>query len=199
MLDPPPERSVCGGQVNGPLVWVNATWHGRSTSFSGESGCNWPGGTALGVYWAAATHNSRALAAFEPRLRCDDDPVLLSKPTPWQSVAACTHGRWTARTERLIRLAEQTPPLPGLRPRTLFPHDIGTRRCEIQAGTLGTPAIDGLCGVNVTHVWKQPQVTLVETWGTGRRINRHTWHVTITHGQPHLAAQNGRVPPQFAE
>lgn len=177
MLDPGRRRSVCAGAVGAPILTVSSTRRGRPTSFAGQPGCGWPGGTALAVYWAAASRDVRTLELLEPRLRCDDDPALLAEPTPWRSVFACTHGLWTPRTARLIRIAERVPAIAELRPRSLFPAQIGTRRCRIHGG--------GLCEVEVTHVWSSPRVAFTESWSSGRR----TWVVTIAHGRGRLTAR----------
>lgn len=197
MLDPGRSRSVCAGAVNGPVLSVSSNRHGTHTSFSGEPGCDWPGGTGLLVYWAASLHDTRMLSRAEPRLRCDDDPQLLSRPTPWRSVFACTHGLWTPRTAKLIALAEQVPPISWLTPRTLFPPEIGTRRCLIDGGGLGRHKLDGRCEVNVTHVWRRPQVTFTESWPAGHVTRRHTWVMTVASGAATLTKQNGPVAPQF--
>jgi hypothetical protein len=197
MLDPPRSRSVCAGAVNGPVVSVSSNWNGRRASFAGEPGCDWPGGTGLAVYWAAVDKDEHALGQFEPRLRCDDDPTLLAKPTPWRSVFACTHGLWTPRTAKLIRIAEQVPPIPGLAPRSLFPQQIGTRRCRILAGGEGVRHLAGSCEVNVTRVWDHPRVSLTENWSAGSGMRRHTWVVTIVGNKGKLTGQRGPVAPQF--
>jgi hypothetical protein len=93
MLNPHAPLSTCGGMVNGPAVVVRATAARRHGHFAGQPFCGWPGGTALGIYFSAATHDLRTLARVEPRLRCDDDPELLRRPTPWHRVDACLHGR----------------------------------------------------------------------------------------------------------
>jgi hypothetical protein len=193
MLSPGRARSLCGGRIFGPAIEVNATWNGRTSSFGGQPGCGWPGGAALAVYWAASIRDTKSLSIFEPRLRCDDDPTLLAMPPRWPSVAACMHGLWTPRTERLIRVAERVPPLAGLTPRALFPHDIGVRRCALHAGGPKLRTIDGLCGVNVKDVWSTPEVILTEAWA-GRR---HSWRVKILAGVPRLVGQTGPVPPQL--
>lgn len=167
MLAPGHARSVCGGTVFGPVVSVSSS----RGSFSGEPGCGWPGGTALEVYWAATRDDRHVLDLMEPRLRCDEDPRLVVKDTPWSMVVACVHGRWTPRTERMIRLAKRV--LPAGR-RSLFPRDVGTASCAVGA--------QGLCGVNVTHLWATPRVTFAERSGRSRR----RWVVTITHGTPRM-------------
>jgi hypothetical protein len=198
MLSPGRSRSVCLGPVFGPVLSVSGTLNGHSSSFSGEPACDWPGGTALAIYWAASTQNTQLLTMMEPRLRCDDDPKLLAMPAPWASIAACVHGLWTPRSERLIRVAEQVAPLAGLNARQLFPHDIGVQRCAIHAGGLGLRTVSGRCGVKITQVWGTPRVTFTEEWPGGRHVHRHHWRVTIAHGIPHLASQSGDAPPQFS-
>lgn len=199
MLSPGRARSVCGGRAFGPVVEVNTAWSGRTSSFDGAPGCGWPGGTALAIYWAAASRDAKALSALEPRLRCDDDPTLLAMPPQWASIAACTHGLWTPQAERLIRLAATVPQLVGLRPRTLFPHDVGARRCAISAGGPIVRTIHGLCGVTVKNVWSAPEVDFTEQWtwiGT-HTAKRHHWRVRITDGRPRLVSQAGPIPPQL--
>ena len=93
-------------------------------------------------------------------------------------------------------------PRPGhrsrLHRRQLFPHDIGVRRCAIQAGTLGLPTIYARCGVRLAHVWSNPQVTFTEEWPAGRHVHRHHWHVTIRGSIPRLTSQDGSMSPQFS-
>ena len=197
MLNPGRSRSVCDGSVNGPEVSVSSIWNGRPTSVSGEPGCGWPGGTGLAIYWAAADGNEHVFSQLEPRLRCDDDPRLLAMPIPWRSVFACSHGLWTPRTAKLIRTAEQVPPIPGLEPKAIFPSEIGTQRCEFVGGGLGLHKLGGYCEVNVTHVWHNPQVTFTESWAAGRHVHRHTWIVTVVDGQAKLTKQTGPAAPQF--
>ncbi|MFL5963037.1 MAG: hypothetical protein ACJ757_09130 [Gaiellaceae bacterium] len=193
MLAPGRARSLCGGRIFGPVIEVKATRNGRTSSFGGQPGCGWPGGAALAVYWAASIRDTKWLSIFEPRLRCDDDPRLLAMPPRWPSIAACMHGRWTPRTERLIRVAEHVPSLAGLAPRGLFPDDIGVRRCAIDAGGPELRTIDGLCSVNVKDVWSTPEVSFTEEWAK----RRHSWRVTILDGTPRLDSQTGPVPPQL--
>jgi hypothetical protein len=133
---------------------------------------------------------------LEPRLRCDDDPTLLALPTPWRSVFACTHGLWTPRTKALIATAERVRPIAAL-PKTIFPSEIGARRCTFAGGGLGRHELSGKCEVNVTRVWHDPQVAFTESWGTGRHGHRHTWVVTVTGGTPRVTQQRGPVAPQF--
>jgi hypothetical protein len=198
MLSPGRARSVCGGLVFGPVVAVSANRSGHKSSFGGQPGCGWPGGTALAIYWAAANRDTRTLAIFEPRLRCDDDPALLAMPSQWDSIAACTHGRWTPRSERLIRLATTAPQLAALQARALFPHDIGTRRCAFNAGGPTAKKVEGLCGVGLKKVWSTPEVTFAEQWSrSGGRTWRHQWRVRIDGRHPALVSQQGSVPPQM--
>jgi hypothetical protein len=199
MLAPGRARSVCGGRAFGPVVEVQSVWNGRTRSFSGGPGCGWPGGTALAVYWAAANRDTKSLSAFEPRLRCDDDRTLLAIPPRWASIAACMHGLWTPRAERLIRLAGHLSQLAGLDARSLFPHEVGARRCAIQTGGPRRRTIYGLCGVTVKNAWSTPEVTFTEKWtwiGT-HQPKRHRWRVSILNGIPHLAGQTGPIPPQL--
>jgi hypothetical protein len=199
MLAPARSRSVCSGGPWMPQVSVRAVLNGRVSTFSGSPFCDWPVGTPLGIYWAAAEGNTRALDRVEPRLRCDDDPALLAMPTPWASVEACLHDLWTPRVERLIRLAEQTPQIAALQPARLFPRDIGARRCAIGAGGPSPGRkLHGTCGVSIKHApGQQPVVTFVETWAVGRRIWHHTWHIRLTDGRSELTRQTGAVPPQL--
>lgn len=188
MLAPAKTRSVCSPAVDAPLVAVSSA---RGT-FSGYPGCDWPGGTALEVYWAAATRQSHTLAVAEPRLRCDQDPLLLATPTPWRSAFACTHGLWTPRTEQLIARASRVPAIASLG--ASFPHDIGVEPCSYRRGGLGSSPIHGMCEVNVVGVWSLPQVRFTETWDAGRK--RHTWVVTVSGTTPRVTAQHGPAPPQ---
>lgn len=181
-----------------PQVAVTTKASGRYGSFAGLPNCGWPGTTGLAIYFAAAKRDERGLRLTELRLRCDDDPALLARPTPWASVAACTHGLWTPRTERLIRLAEQAPAIAVLQPRSLFPSDIGARRCAIPAGGPVRRTLAGLCGVSVKGVWSTPTVTFVESWPrSGHAHARAVLQVTVTNGRARLNARRGSLPPQL--
>jgi hypothetical protein len=106
MIHPLPARSLCTGRLGGPTVTVKVSDGGRTSRFDGEPFCDWPGGTPLAVYWAAASHDTKTLALAEAKLRCDDDPVLLARPTHWARVRAClTHPSppaWLVRAERML-------------------------------------------------------------------------------------------------
>ena len=104
-----------------PEVSVTATANGATRRFDGSPDCSWPGGQAVGVYFDAAQKDKTHLARSESLLRCDEDPVLFTVPTPLASVFACTHGLWTPRSEQLIRLAETTPALAGAAAVALVP------------------------------------------------------------------------------
>jgi hypothetical protein len=109
------------------------------------------------------------------------------------------HGLWTARAERLIRLAGHVPQLGGFDSRALFPRDVGTRRCAIHAGGLRARTIYGVCGVTVKNIWSAPEVAFTEEWtwiGT-HQPRRHRWRVRMLEGVPHLAGQAGPLPPQL--
>lgn len=156
MLDPQPQRSVCAGGPFMPVLTVSS----KGSTFSGSPGCGWPGGTPISIYWAAATRDTHLFDLMEPRLRCEDDPVLLARPAPWASIAACTHGLWTSRAERLIRTAKRHVP-----DAQVFPPDPGAEPCGAS-----------LCGVYLTRVWSRPRVTFVRKSGHRRQV----WHVTVT-------------------
>jgi hypothetical protein len=196
MLAPVPARSVCVGSPFMAQVEVNVMRGPRGLKFSpfaGNPNCNWPGGTPIAIYYAASIKDTHTLRRVEPLLRCEDDPMLLAKPTPWASVTACTHGLWTPASERVIRTAERAPQLAQLRPAAIFPRDIGVVRCRIAAGGFTSRTLDGLCGVRLTGPPSAKVVHFVETWGNGRHIFRHTWTVSGSR----LVSQRGAVPPQF--
>ena len=198
MLDPAKERSVCLGGPFMPDLTVRTIRQGRRASFGGSPFCDWPGGTALGIYWAASRNDTATLAKVEPRLRCDDDPVLLEKPTPWASVEACMHGLWTPHSERLIKTAEGVPAIAELQPTRLFPSDIGARRCNIPAGgPIRRSPLAGKCGVSVKNAWSHPTVTFVEDWRAGGRTVRHRWQVRISGTHATLLNQTGPIAPQL--
>jgi hypothetical protein len=201
MLRPPRRRSLCGGSPWSPKLTVVASANGKKTTLSGIPFCDWPGGAALGLYWAAARHDERTIALAEPRLRCDEDPVLLAQPTPFASASACFHGLWTPRSERLIEIAERSRAIVRLRPRRLFPHDIGALPCTIPLGGPVTGrTLSGQCGVYVKRVWSTPIVTLVEDWPRGNNgMNRHVWQFVIRHRQAVLTHERGPGLPQDAE
>jgi hypothetical protein len=199
MLDPAAGRSTCAGGPFMPKLTIATTSAGKRADFAGSPGCDWPGGTALAVYFAAARRDLRGLALMEPRLRCDDEATLLARPTPWASVTACVHGLWTPRTARLIRLAERVPAVVALDPQRLFPAQIGARRCTLLTGSpIRRQPVEGLCGVSVKHVWSRPTITFVETWprATSEQA-RATLQVTVIDGRAQLTGRRGPVPPQL--
>lgn len=199
MLKPAVARSVCAGPAGGPNMVVTTHRGDHGWKLAGEPGCNWPGGAPLDVYFAAANHDLRSLALAESRLRCDDDPVLLVRPTPWASAVACLHGFWTARNERLIRTAEQAVPLGASQGRDLFPRDVGVEPCLIPAGGLVTRTIKGHCQVTVEKAWSTPEVSFVEAWGSPGASHRHRWVVRVDGGRARLVAQSGGVIPQLID
>jgi hypothetical protein len=201
MLRPPRRHSVCLGSPWSPELTVVAYAAGNKTTLSGIPFCDWPGGTALGLYWGAARTDERTVALAEPRLRCDEDPVLLGSPTPFASVAACVYGHWTPRTERLIQIVERSRAIARLRPRRLFPHDIGALPCTIPVGGPVTGrTLAGQCGVYVKHVWASPAVTLVEAWPRENNgVHRHVWRFVVRHGHALLVDESGPTLPQDAE
>jgi hypothetical protein len=198
MLNPLPARTTCAGGPTMPQLTVTTSRDGEKASFGGSPNCGWPGGTALAVYFLAAQRDAQGLDRSEHLLRCDDDPTLLARPTPWASVVACVRGLWTPRTERLIRLAERVPAIAALGA-SLFPTEIGARRCTIPAGgPYPGKLLHGLCGVTVKHVWSAPTVTFVETWPrTATTHARAILQVTITNGHARLSARRGVAPPQL--
>jgi hypothetical protein len=200
MLDPSRSRSVCDGSVGGPTLAITATTGSRTVRFGGQPFCDWPGGTALGIYWAASEQDLGPLVKVEPRLRCDTDPRLLATPTPWASVSACVRGLWTPRSERLISEAALAAGLPA-HARALFPRDVGVLPCTIPiAGPMQGKTVQGTCGVSLTDARSIPTVTFVEDWPRGgNRTHRHSWQVSIRGGKPRLTQQQGPIPPQAAE
>jgi hypothetical protein len=199
MLNPPKPRWTCAGPAGGPTLTVTTSTRGATHSFGGEPGCDWPVGPTLEVYWAAIQHDEKALARVEPTLRCEEDPMLLARPTPRASAVACVHGRWTPRSEELIRLAETTPALAALQPSRLFPQDIGAVDCTIQAGGLVRGRkLAGLCGVTMKNVWSKATVSFTEDWPSGGgKTARHIWHVIIQGNRVLTTSQSGPVPPQL--
>jgi hypothetical protein len=106
VLHPIHARSVCLGRVGGPTVTVTVSDHGRTSRFEGEPFCDWPGGTPIGLIWAAGRRDTKTLALAEARLRCDDDPVLLLQTTRWSRVRAClahpSPPTWLGPAERTL-------------------------------------------------------------------------------------------------
>lgn len=193
MLDPPKRRWTCSGSPFMPQLVIQSSRDGKSASFGGSPGCDWPGGTALTIYWAASRHDRKIVALAEPRLRCDDDPVLLATPTPRASAVACLRGLWTPRSERLIRTAKQALGLARLA--RLFPADVGARSCAIPAGPASRRLLWGTCAVMVAHAWSQPLVTFVADWPRpGVGVSRHRWHVRVSGSQARLVSQTGPLP-----
>lgn len=191
MLAPRPQRSTCIGGPSMPTVEVDVLRGTRGGGPSGSPGCDWPGGTPLSIYYAASTRDEHLLRLMEPRLRCEDDPALFAKPTPWASVAACTHGLWTPRAERTIRLAKRSAAIAGFA--TLFPRDPGVVRCRIPAGGPQTRILHGLCGVSLTGPASRKTVHVVESWTVAGHAFRHRWVIRGSR----LVAQGGAVPPQL--
>lgn len=193
MLTPGRPRSVCAQPPGAPEVTVDSHWDGRAFSYADSPGCDWPRGAETGVYYAAATGDLVALGRYERILRCDDDPVLLyAKPTRHASIVACTRGRWTPRTERLIRIASRVVRPLGV----AFPREIGARPCSIPAGGLTMRRLSGTCGVDVLHTWNHPQVTFVEDFPNGPREQRHRWRVRVDGDRARLVSQSGPEAPQ---
>ena len=200
MLDLPRSRSFCSGAFGGPNLAIVATTGTRTVRFGGQPFCDWPGGTALGIYWAASQHDLRTLVKVEPRLRCDTDPRLLAMPTPWASVSACIHGLWTARSEHLIAEATLAAGLPA-GARALFPRDRGALPCAIPiGGPIQGKTMPGTCGVSVRDVKSVPTVTFVEDWPRGGKPDhRYSWQITISRRGPRVTQQTGPIPPQAVE
>jgi hypothetical protein len=73
-----------------PQLVIDANYKGAQTRFGGSPWCGWPGGTPLAIYFAASQRDTATLARAERLLRCEDDPDLFVKPTPYASVVACT-------------------------------------------------------------------------------------------------------------
>jgi hypothetical protein len=59
MLRPRSSFTLCYDPSRGPVVSVRASWEGRTTRFSGEPGCGWPGLSALTVYYNASIGRAR--------------------------------------------------------------------------------------------------------------------------------------------
>jgi hypothetical protein len=197
LLDPLPARYGCSGGPGMAVVTVTAKANGRSTTFSGNPDCTWPGGVGLAVYFDAAGHEARYLAPTERRLRCDDDPALLVTPRPEVSVFACTHNLWTPRTAELIRIAKRSPAIRTLGPK-LFPDQIGNPRCTIHGGGPAPGVVfHGVCEVTVKKVWSTPTVTFVESWRDGGKRWRSGVRLVISHGQVASTQRLGVVPPQL--
>jgi hypothetical protein len=179
-----------------PDVEVSVLKGSSGSSFGGAPECNWPGGAPLGIYFAAATRDARALRLIEPRLRCEDNPAFFVKPTPWASIVACVHGLWTPAAERSIRAAKRTREIGFLQPQKLFPADPGVVRCAISAGGPPRPSgrrtISGLCGVSLTGPASKKLVHFVETWADGKHVFRHHWTIRGST----LMTQRGPTPPQ---
>jgi hypothetical protein len=193
MLNPRAPRSQCLGSQMIPQLVIDTNNKGAQTSFGGSPWCGWPGGTPLAIYFAASQRDTTMLARAEPLLRCEDDPDLFVKPTPYASVVACTHGLWTPASERDIATAERAPQLAPLRPATIFPRDIGAIRCRIPAGGPVSRALAGVCGVRLTGPPSSKLVHFVETWSQGQHIFRHRWTIKGST----LLSQRGPVPPQL--
>ena len=77
MLDPGKARSTCLGTLRMGVsvsVRVAGTTQRRSV-FGGQPFCDWPGGVALAIYYAAAEHDLRTVDRAARRLGCAEDPT----------------------------------------------------------------------------------------------------------------------------
>jgi hypothetical protein len=184
---------TCAGAILAPIVQVDVVRGANGSSFSGEPGCTWPGGTPLAIYWAASQNDAAALRQASARLRCDDEPMFFKKPFPRMSVVACVRGLWTPAAERTIRVAKTAPRLQLLRAGSLFPAEPGVVSCRIAAGGPSTHAFDGQCGVSLTGPASSKVVHFVETWGQGQHTFRHHWTVRGST----LIAEDGPIVPQL--
>lgn len=198
MLDPLPARFGCSGSPNMAQVTVTSVENGKTTTFSAAPDCTWPDGVGAAVYFLAASERPQWLLVTERRLRCEDDPALLVRPTPMLSVFACNHNLWTPRTAKLIRLAGHAPAVRTLGGSKLFPAQIGDRPCVIHGGGPAPGVVfHGVCEVTVKKVWSTPTVTFVESWSDGGR----RWHagVRLIFERDHVAAVHrlGVAPPQL--
>ena len=59
MLRPPSTLTLCYDPMRAPVVSVRVSRQGRTTRFSGEPGCGWPGLSALTVYYNASIGRAR--------------------------------------------------------------------------------------------------------------------------------------------
>lgn len=197
MLDPLPARIVCSGGLTAPQVTVTSKSNGKSTTFSAVPDCTWPDGVGAAVYFEAASHETAYLASTERRLRCEDDPSLLTTPTPQLSVFACRHNLWTPRTAKLVRIADRAPAIRSLDGAKLFPVQIGDRQCVIHGGGPAPGVVfRGVCEVTVKKVWSKPTVTFVESWSDGGR-QFHAGARIIIRGNRVVAVREIGVPPQL--
>jgi hypothetical protein len=198
MLDPLPARFGCSGSPNMAQVTVTSTKNGKTTTFSAAPDCTWPDGIGAAVYFLAASEKPHWLALTEKRLRCEDDPALLVRPTPMLSVFACNHNLWTPRAAKLIRIAKNTPVIRALDGSKLFPTQIGDRECVIHGGGPAPGVVfHGVCEVTVKRVWSTPTVSFVESWSEGGK----RWHagerLVIKREQVISAQHIGVNPPQL--
>lgn len=197
MLDPLPARTVCLGGPFRPRVTVTGRRNEKTTTFSVEPDCTWPGGVGAAVYFVAASHELGYLGPAERRLRCEDDPALLVTPTPWVSVEACNHNLWTPRTAKLIRIGERSARVRTLGVR-LFTTQIGDRQCVIHGGGPAPGVVfRGVCEVTVKRVWSQPTVTFIESWHDGGKLWHAGYRLTIRGGRIVSTEPLGVAPPQL--
>jgi hypothetical protein len=194
MLAPREQRSACGGSPFMPMLSISVKRGWSGGGISGSPWCGWPGGTPIEIYYAASVRDAKGLRRAEPLLRCEDDPLLFATPTPWASVAACTHGLWTRAAEQAIRVAATAPAIAGLNPGMLFPRDPGAKRCRIPAGGPSPGrTFAGLCEVKLTGAPSAKAVHFAETWSVARRRFTHSW---VIRGRT-LLTQSGSPPPQM--
>ena len=182
------------------VMQVVSTVAGRTSHFSTGPGlpafCPAPGNVAPAVYWSAVHQDVRGLNKWEPLLHCDEDPRLLVKPTPWDSVNACMLGLWTPGFERLIK---QDAALIG-EPITagIFPRDFGSQACTIPVGGSTTRTLAGQCSVALQAPGSPTLgVTFTESWpdATGG-TKSHWWVIYSPKGRPPSLFQGGPRPPQ---
>jgi hypothetical protein len=197
MLDPGAPPSTCHPYLTSAKIAVTATFDGKTTRFAGPVArhpdlCDWPGGGARGVYWAATQDRPYQILGFARRLRCDEDRKLFEKPTPWALVDLCLHAP-SNRAEALVRLAKEEVP-----PGAVFPRDPGSERgCWITVSYPSTYRITGWCSVFVNDTAPTPTVTFVERWPNGNETLEHTWRVAVNKYRAILIAETGPLPPQL--
>src|SRR4029078_9091949 len=117
-LSPPAARPTCVGTTPAlprattvrvvPWGTVGHAARGGHVATFGAArppACSWPGDWSARLYSAAASGDTRTLAATEKTLGCAEDPALLAIPPPWALIQRCMGWPlWDATANRKTQL-----------------------------------------------------------------------------------------------
>jgi hypothetical protein len=181
-----------------------------------------PASVAWQIFRAAADSNESEVERLARGLHCVEDPIVSTfAALSSTSRYACLAGQWTAKNERLIRIATQAPTLAALKPARLFTREPGARACAIPARSAGERrTVAGVCEVSV-HAdtisfvadwsgfplsgsacdespsgWSQAYHWTAETgWFRRTMRARRTWDVVVRSGRVLSVTHYGELPP----